>query len=157
MRKLLFSCLLLLFGASTLSAQGSEAAMVRFGINPGNGHVGDTATFFISVVPRTGWHVYSAQPSEEGAYEPALVSWDITSLGFEAVGDLQEEGRLISQYDDIMGGTVRYYEDKILFSQSIVLTEGEVLLTGTFEYMACNELKCVPYYEEFNVPFKAKE
>lgn len=153
----LFS-LLLLLGGTLFAQNSSEAAMVRTGINPGpNGQLGDTATFFISVVPKDGWHVYSAVPSKEGAYEPAAVIYDMTSMGFKAVGELKEDGRMTSHFDDIMGGTLRFYEDKVLFSQSIILTDEEVIVTGTFDYMACNEIKCVPYTHEFKMPLKAQE
>lgn len=147
----------LLFGL--VQAQGdSEAAFVRVGIgHAGELKVGDDASIQISVVPKEGWHVYSAIPSEEGAYQPAEVAYDITSRGFEADAELSEEGKMVSHFDDIMGGVLRYYEGKVLFSQSIKVTETDVIVTGTFDYMACNEFKCIPLMAEFKVTATAAQ
>lgn len=136
----------------------SEAAYVRVGLgHAGALSVGDAASLQISVVPKSGWHVYSALPSEEGAYMPAAVAYDESSRGFEADPELGEEGKMVSQYDDIMGGVVRYYEGKVLFSQSIKVTERDVIVIGTLDYMACNEFKCIPLMAEFKVTATAEQ
>ena len=136
----------------------SEAAVIRVGIShDGSLAVGENAKLQISVVPNPGWHVYSAIPSEEGAYEPALVDFEITSAGFTLVDGLKEEGSMHSEYDDIMGGMLRYYEGNVVFVQEINITEGEVVAAGSFEYMACNDFKCIPLLSEFKISAKAAE
>ncbi len=136
----------------------SEAAVVKFSLAENdNLKVGQTVKFQIEATPKEGWHVYSALPSEEGAYMPAALGWELDSRGFTASDKLLEEGAMTSSLDDIMGGTVRYYKAKVLFSQEIKLTEKEVILVGFFDYMACNEEKCIPLTAEFKLETKAKE
>jgi thiol:disulfide interchange protein DsbD len=136
----------------------SEAAFVTVSVaNEAKLKVGTTATFQIEVKAKQGWHVYSALPSEEGAYMPAVLSWEIESRGFTASDKLMEDGVMTSSFDDIMGGTVRYYKDKVLFSQEIKVTEADVIMVGVFDYMACNEEKCIPLTAEFKLDVKAKE
>lgn len=136
----------------------SEAAVVQFSIvNDGKLKVGEATQLQIEVTPKTGWHVYSALPSEDGAYMPAVLGWEVESRGFTAGDKLMETGAMTSSFDDIMGGTVRYYKGKVLFSQEIKLTEKEVILVGYLDYMACNEEKCIPLTAEFKLESKAKQ
>ena len=157
--KNLFLLFALVLCMGVVNAQSeSEAANVRVGIShDGSPAVGENAKLQISVVPKAGWHVYSAIPSEEGAYEPALVDFEITSAGFTLVEGLKEEGSMHSEYDDIMGGMLRYYEGNVIFTQEIKITEGEVVAVGSFEYMACNDFKCIPLLSEFKVSATAAE
>lgn len=155
-------CLLLLVLGTALAAQAqkkeSEAAIVKFSIaDEGNLKVGDASKFLIEVTPKEGWHVYSALPSEEGAYQPAVLNYEVGCIGFSANEPLNEDGVMTSSFDDIMGGTVRYYKAKVLFSRDIKLTEKDVTLVGSFDYMACNEEKCIPLTAEFKLETKAKE
>lgn len=139
-------------------AQESEAAVINFSIGAGEQiKVGDEVQFLIEVTPKTDWKIYSAIPSEEEVYMPAGVSYDITSEGFEAAEKMEEEGPLVRQMDDVMGGTVRYYKRKVIFSQSIKITSADVLIAGTFDYMACNEFKCIPLGMDFKLRVKATE
>jgi DsbC/DsbD-like thiol-disulfide interchange protein len=146
---------------TTLMAQAqkkeSEAAVVTFSVvDAAKLKVGESAKFQIEVTPKAGWHVYSALPSDDGAYMPAVLGWEIESRGFTAGDKLLEDGVLTSSFDDIMGGTVRYYKAKVLFSQEIKVTESEVIMVGFFDYMACNEEKCIPLTAEFKLDAKAK-
>lgn len=158
MKNSILLLLALLFFGVAQAQDNSEAAYVRVGIGYEDGlKVGGEATLKISVVPKEGWHVYSAIPSKEGAYQPAEVAYDNTSRGFEADAELLEDGKMHSQFDDIMGGVLRYYEGKVLFSQSIKVTEEDVIVVGTFDYMACNEFKCIPLMAEFKVTATAAQ
>jgi DsbC/DsbD-like thiol-disulfide interchange protein len=152
--------LLALGMAVTVQAQKkeSEAAIVKFSVaNAAQLKVGDVMKFEIEVTPKTGWHVYSALPSEEGAYQPAVLGWEVESRGFTAGDKLLEEGYMSSSFDDIMGGTVRYYKAKVLFSQEIKATEPDVVMVGYFDYMACNEEKCIPLTAEFKLEAQVQE
>lgn len=157
--KRLFLFSLLAFSFACIQAQHeSEAAFIRTGLtHNGNLTVGDDATVQISVIPKEGWHVYSAKESEDGAYQPAVIDLEMTSNGFEMVGGLGEVGKMHSEYDDIMEGMLRYYEGKVVFTQDIKITEGEVMFAGSFDYMACNDFKCIPLLAEIKVAAKAAE
>lgn len=136
----------------------SEAAAVRF-ILPGNDSlkVGAKTTLRVEVTPKKGWHVYSALPSEDGAYQPAAFDWGFTSRGFEATPQLEEEGKMTSAFDEIMNGTIRYYKARVVFSQGLKLTEADIRLEGYFDFMACNDEKCIPLSAEVKLEAKAEE
>jgi hypothetical protein len=159
--KFAFVLMLTLLLFSALQAQKkveSEAATLKFSMEEGSElKVGSKAKFTIEATPKAGWHVYSAIPSEDGAYQPAVLGWDITSRGFETEAKLEEKGGLIEAFDEIMNGTVRYYKGVVVFSQEMKLTEKEVLLEGFFDYMACNDEKCIPLTAEIKFEAKAKE
>ena len=129
----------------------SEAAIISYSLDTNSFQAGDQANLIFEVQPKENWHIYSAKPSEDGASEPTSLNWEITSQGFEAKGELQESGRMTSIYDDIMEGILRYYKEKFTFSQPIQITESQILLVGTLDYMACNEFKCIPLMAEFKV------
>lgn len=149
----------MLFGFA-LQAQKheSEAAVINFSVDqPAGLAVGSTTKFKIEVTPKAGWHVYSAIPSEDGAYMQAELGWEIDSRGFEAAAKVQEEGGMVEMYDDIMAGMMRYYKGNVTFSQELKVTETEVILVGYFDYMACNEAKCIPLGAKFKLSFTAAE
>ena len=136
----------------------SEAAVIHFGLDESKPlKVGETANFLIEVTPKQGWHVYSALPSTDGGYLPAVLGWVIDSRGFEAAEKLAEEGGMTEVYDDIMAGMMRYYKGKVTYSQALKITETEIILVGYFDYMACNEEKCIPLGAQFELKFKASE
>lgn len=146
-----------LFGAAAY-AQDSQAARLNIHFDTEKPlQVGQTATLVIEVEPKGNWHVYSALPSEEGAYRPAEVGWDATSRGFEAVGSLQEKGSMTEKMDEIMGGVVRYYEAKVVYTQTLKITEPNVITQGFFDYMACDEFQCIPFTATFELKAAAKE
>jgi DsbC/DsbD-like thiol-disulfide interchange protein len=136
----------------------SEAAVVRFILQ---GHdslkVGDKTMLQVEVTPKKGWHVYSALPSEDGAYQPAAIEWGFTSWGFEATPELKEEGKMTSEFDEIMNGIIRYYKDRVMFSLGIKITEADIRLEGYFDFMACNDEKCIPLSAELRLEAKAKK
>jgi DsbC/DsbD-like thiol-disulfide interchange protein len=119
--------------------------------------VGDVATLKIEVTPKRGWHVYSSQPSEEGAYQPTVLSWSVESRGFTAEAPLAEDFQPTSQFDDIMGGIVRFYKGNAVFSQEIKVTDPELILVGEFDYQACDDAKCIFFTAELQLEAKAKD
>lgn len=156
-----FILLLLVFGSVvfTQAQQKIHAADFKFAVeNTDNSlKVGEPAEFLIKVKPMPGWHIYSAIPSEEGAYSPTEIGYEMNSAGFEAIEGIGESGSMHSEMDDIMGGMVRYYGGPVVFSQKITITETEVRLVGYVDYMACDDYKCITLTEEFDVTAKAAE
>ena len=154
--KTFFLAVLGLFGAAAW-AQDSQAARLNIHFDTEKPlQVGQTTTLVIEVEPKSHWHVYSALPSEEGAYRPAEVGWELTSRGFEALGPLTEQGSMTEKLDEIMGGMVRYYEAKVVYTQSIKITEADVIANGFFDYMACDEFQCIPFTATFELKAAAK-
>jgi DsbC/DsbD-like thiol-disulfide interchange protein len=136
----------------------SEAAIMKFSLKDADQlKKGEKATFVIEVTPKNGWHTYSAMPSEDGAYLPAALGWDVTSRGFEAAEKLDEQGAMFTEFDDIMNGMMRYYKAPMTFSQEVKLTETDLVFAGYVDYMACNDEKCIPLTAEFKFEAQVKE
>ena len=96
---------------------------------------------FVGVID-SGWHVYGANLEGDG---PTSTSFNIdTILGCEINGDLIAVGNEKSQYDEMFGMQVRYFENKVTFKQLITLTGDEYKLKGYLEYGACNNSSCIP-------------
>jgi|GEM_PF-2146480 len=149
MKTILTICILLLT-AGFLTAQNSMAAQLNIHLNGLEGaQVGQEIELVIEVTPKAGWHVYSALPIDDMAYRPAEIGWDVASRGFEVVGAMAESGKRIDKMDEMMGGMTRYYEGPVSFVHKLKITESEVKVVGYFDYMACNELQCIPFSADF--------
>lgn len=145
---LLFS----LFAFFAIGVNAQTPATVTFKVNHPMGlDSGSVALFEIKIEPNKGWHVYSAEASEEGAYKPTEIEYDINSRGFMADDKISETGLLMKEFDDIMGGMMRYYKSPVTFSQRIKITDAEVFLKGMVNYMACDDEKCLVFTEEFEI------
>jgi len=89
-----------------------------------------------------GWHVYSTRLGETGPTEASL---HLDRLkGATLVGELTHRGKEVSQYDDMFGMTLRYFEDNVTFVQKLRLTGGPYLVDGYLEYGACSNEMCIP-------------
>lgn len=154
----IFALFLLLGLRMQAQKHESEAAIIHFSVADAKDlKVGGATEFKVEVAPKAGWHVYSAIPSDDGVYLPASLGWEIESRGFEADEKIKETGAMTEMYDDILGGQMRYYKGSVTFSQELKITESEVVLAGYFDYMACNEEKCIPLGAEFKLAVKATE
>ncbi len=90
-----------------------------------------------------GWHIYSQTTPEGGPFatkislkkNPMLISSGLPS----------ENGKLEQHYEEVFGVGVKYYSGKIEFIQLVKLkTAVKTTATGTIEYMACMNDKCLP-------------
>ncbi len=151
---LLLSCISL-----SLSAQyQTEAARIDVELEGPEGmKIGKEAWLSVQVQPKRGWHVYSMKESEEGAYNPTQILVSEESKGFESEDVFIEEGTLIEEYDEIMGGDLRYYKEKVFFAQRIKVDAAEVIAIGSFEFMACNDVKCIPLSVNFSAQAAAEQ
>jgi len=53
------------------------------------------------------------------------------------------------------GMEVAYFENEVIFQQKIRLKTGQATVSGTLEYMTCNDQKCLPPDDlEFSIPVK---
>lgn len=152
-----YLCLILLSLPTLGLAQKEEkAAKINVRLETeGEIKVGDKVRLLVEVEPLDEWHIYSSVPSEEGVYEPAVIGFEITSEGFDTEGEMSEEGFLIEKMDDIMGGMMRYYKRPVVYMVELTVTEPEIKVEGYFDYMACNEWKCIALSQTFSLEAKA--
>lgn len=88
------------------------------------------------------WHIYSQNVGVDGPIPTAFTFTKNPLLAFE--GAVKENGKLIKKNEEVWGGEVRYYENKVEFVQKVKIKGGKTNLAGKVEYMVCNEEKCLP-------------
>ena len=89
-----------------------------------------------------GWHVYSTGLPDNGPISATLTSE--TSEGAKAEGKLKAQGKEISQFDNLFGMKLRYFENNVTFVQRYKLTAEKYHIKGFLEYGACNDQSCLP-------------
>lgn len=109
---------------------------------------GKDATLVITANIEPGWHVYS-QFIEEGGPIPTLFKFDLDQ-GYSLVGTVTESPKAISAFDPNFNMQIAWHKIKVDFSQKIKLNEPKLTVTGTLEFMTCNDTNCLPPEE---VPF----
>ena len=88
------------------------------------------------------WHIYSQNVGVDGPIPTAFTFTKNPLLAFE--GAVKENGKLIKKNEEVWGGEVRYYENKVEFIQKVKIKGGKTNLAGKVEYMVCNDEKCLP-------------
>ena len=98
-----------------------------------------------------GWHVYSTNRGNDG---PISATFNAVKMdGAEPVGKLTPKGHEISQFDNMFGMKLRFFEKSVTFVQKIKFTKPEYSINCYLEYGACNDETCMPPTE---VPFTGK-
>jgi Disulphide bond corrector protein DsbC len=60
-------------------------------------------------------------------------------------GPVKELGNLVNKYEEVFELTLQYFEGKVDFVQTVRLkTKVKTNLSGSLEYMACNNSQCLP-------------
>ncbi len=138
MKKPLIS-LLLCIAALSASAQIFEP--VKFSSQLKTGSSAEAEIVFSATIDE-GWHVYSTELGSDG---PIEASFHVDKMdGAELVGKLQPVGNEISEYDDLFGMKLRYFEGKVSFVQKIRFTAASYDIDCYLEYGACNDSSCLP-------------
>lgn len=101
-----------------------------------------------------GWHVYSQFIAEGG---PIPTSFTFNKSGdYKPIGKTSEAPKATSAFDNNFGMQISWHERKVTFKQKIGLNKSEAKISGTLEFMVCNDKQCLPPEEiEFTVNVKA--
>ena len=103
---------------------------------------GDEAEIVFSAKIDKGWHLYSTELGSDG---PISASFHANKMeGAETVGKLKAVGNEISQYDNMFGMKLRFFENSGRFVQKIRFTKPEYSIDCYLEYGACNDEMCLP-------------
>lgn len=95
------------------------------------------------------WHIYS-QTVKKGPI-PTTVTFKPNPL-VKLSGSTKEIGKLESNFDKNFDAVIGSYAGKVQFKQAIVLkAASKTKLTGSIEYMVCNDEKCLP---PVSIPFE---
>lgn len=99
------------------------------------------------------WHIYSQNLKEGG---PVKTSFKFkTSKDFTLSGKTLEP-KPITRFEKSFGMNVSFFENSVIFSQKINVKMLKTYVSGTLEFMVCNDKQCLPPDEiAFSIPVKA--
>ena len=137
--KRLLSIILLSTTTLVLCAQMQDPVKFKSELKTGNG---PEAEIIFSATIDPGWHVYSTNLGQDGPIEASL---HVNKLqGAELVGKLNHRGKEISQFDEMFGMNLRYFENAVQFVQKIKFTKPQYDIDAYLEWGACNDEMCMP-------------
>ncbi|MDH5413764.1 MAG: protein-disulfide reductase DsbD family protein, partial [Flavobacteriaceae bacterium] len=106
-----------------------------------------------------GWHLYAQSIPDDGPI-PTTFSFQQQKDIFQLVGNPTEE-KGVQDFDKVFEMNIKYFENSATFKQRIrVLTNENIEIVGTVEFMVCDDMRCLPPTEEeivFSVQGKAGE
>ncbi len=103
---------------------------------------GDEAEIVFSARIDDGWHLYSTELGNDG---PISASFHANVMdGVKTVGKLMPRGKEISQFDNMFGMKLRFFEKSGSFVQKIKFTKETYKIDCYLEYGACNDEMCLP-------------
>ena len=113
-------------------------------------------TLVFKAVIENGWHVYS-QFIAEGGPIPTTFTFN-KSADFILLGKISETPKASSAFDNNFGMQISWHEHQVVFKQKIKLNKPETKVTGTLEFMVCNDKQCLPPEDiDFSIMAKSGE
>ena len=99
-----------------------------------------------------GWHIYSQNVKPGG---PVKTTFKFNpSKDFVKVGTTSEP-KPITKFEKVFDMNVGYFENQVIFQQKIKLNKPATTVSGTIEFMVCDETRCLPPDEiKFSVQIK---
>ena len=88
---------------------------------------------------QTNWHIYSIYNPEGGAQATAL-----TFLNAKPVGKAKEVGKMKTVFEKEFKVNQKFFEQTVDFVQRVKVDPGTKKVSGTIEYMVCNDKQCLP-------------
>lgn len=110
------------------------------------------AVVFMKATIDPGWHVYSQFIKDGGPVK--------TSFTFKASPDYTTDGATVEpkpvvRMEKAFNMEIGYFENSVVFQQKIKLKAGQTTVTGSLEYMTCNDQQCLPPEDlDFSIPVK---
>ncbi len=89
------------------------------------------------------WHLYAQEVGVDG---PIATSFKFTKNPLLVLDNkIKEVGNVVKKKEEVWGGVVNYYENKVNFIQ-VVKLKGNVKtnVAGKVEFMVCNDSQCLP-------------
>ncbi|MBP1676134.1 MAG: Protein-disulfide reductase [Bacteroidetes bacterium] len=90
----------------------------------------------------SGWHIYS-QFTNDGGPVPTSFTFE-KSADYDLIGKTKESGHLVKVFQKEFGVDVSYFSGKVVFTQKIKLKKPATTVTGSVEFMVCNDEQCLP-------------
>ncbi|PSR51980.1 sugar transporter [Adhaeribacter arboris] len=107
---------------------------------------------YMKAIIEPGWHIYSQQVAKGG---PVKTGFTFNpSKAYKLVGSPQEP-KPVTTFEKVFNMQVSYFSNSVIFQQKVQFTNSPVVVTGSIEYMACNDQKCLtPEEVDFSIPLK---
>lgn len=114
--------------------------------------ISDTeAEVVIKATIERGWHVYS-QFIEEGGPVPTSFRFN-PSKDYTLTGKVSESPKAAVAFDKNFDMQIAWHKDEVTFRQRIRMKAPKTTVTGSLEFMVCNDERCLPPEEvEFSIP-----
>lgn len=110
------------------------------------------AVVFIKATIDQGWHVYSQNVKDGGPVKTTITIKP--SKEYSIVGTTTEP-KPITKFEKAFNMDVSFFEGSVIFQQKVKLKNGQATVTGTLEYMTCNDKQCLPPDDiDFSIPVK---
>jgi hypothetical protein len=89
------------------------------------------------------WHLYAQKVGVDG---PVPTTFSFTKNPLLVIDNkVKEEGKLVKKKEEVWGGVVNYYENKVNFIQVVKLKgNAKTNVAGKVEFMVCNDSQCLP-------------
>lgn len=101
----------------------------------------DHAIVFVKAAIDKGWHIYSQTVKDGGPVKTSVTF--IKGDDYTAVGNSIAPKPII-KYEEAFKMNVEYYENQVIFQQKVNLKNGQPIIKGAIQYMACNSKECLP-------------
>jgi thiol:disulfide interchange protein DsbD len=85
------------------------------------------------------WHIYSIYNPDGGAQATALVFSNA-----KVVGKAKEMGKMKTVFEKEFKVNQKFFEQNVDFVQTVKVDPGTKKVSGTIEYMVCNDRQCLP-------------
>lgn len=97
-----------------------------------------------------GWHVYS-QFIGDGGPIPTSFKFNPTS-DYKLIGKVTESPKAETAFDKTFDMQIAWHKDQVVFKQRVSLNVPRTSISGTLEFMVCNDERCLPSEEvEFEI------
>jgi len=150
MKSTYLTVLAILIGSLSLIAQDHNPVVWSF-FSEKTGTDEYTITYSADVTP--GWYVYSQHTDPSGPVPTTFYVEENPAI--ELVGKVTEEGKKKEGFDDLFEINVIKFSGLILFRQKIKLIGAATTVTGTLEFMSCDDEQCMPPMQvEFDIPLE---
>ncbi len=138
MKKFISTYLLLCF---TLIAGAQILEPVKFSATLKTGNTANGEIVFTGKIDK-GWHVYSTNLGNDGPIEASLTVNN--KEGIELVGKLTAVGNEKSEFDELFGMKLHFFENNVKFVQKVKFTKPDYSIDCYLTYGACNDQNCLP-------------
>ena len=143
MKKILFTLITLLIIATSYAQILNPVTFNYSVVKKGN----DLYEVHVKAMIKPKWHIYSVKNPEGGAQATEIKINDA-----KVVGAIKENGKMKTMFEKEFNVNQKYFESSVDFVQLVKLKKSDKI-TGTINYMVCNDRQCLPPKE---VEFKIK-